>query len=197
MALNLFESAVCFATERHNGQKRKMENSPYILHPLEVASIVGTMTDDQEVLAAAVLHDTVEDTKTTMDEIKEKFGKRVALLVMMETEEKRENQPPESTWELRKEETLLILKNTKDIAVKMMWLGDKLSNMRSFARLYRRCGDSLWLGFHQKDPKKQLWYYEKIKEYLAELAGYDAYREYCEHVEYVFQNQIGEKKNGN
>ncbi len=186
--MDIFEKAVCFATEKHSGQVRKLCNSPYILHPMEVAAIVGTMTDDKEVLAAAVLHDTVEDTDTTLEEIREHFGKRVALLVMTETEEKREDRPAAETWELRKEETLLILQNTKDIGVKMMWLGDKLSNIRSFRREYEKIGDKVWLALNQKNPVKQCWYYSTIAKYLIELSDYAAYKEYLEHVRYIFKD---------
>lgn len=184
--MDIFEQAVCFATEKHSGQIRKLCNAPYILHPLEVAAIVGTMTDDKEILAAAVLHDTVEDTDTTLGEIKENFGKRVSLLVMTETEEKREDRPAAETWELRKEETLLILQNTKDIGVKMMWLGDKLSNIRSFRREYEKHGDKIWLELNQKNPAKQGWYYSTIAKYLIDLKDYAAYREYVEHVKFLF-----------
>ncbi len=84
----IFEKAVLFALKAHEGQKRK-DGGVYILHPLETAVIVGTMTNDLEVLAAAVLHDTVEDTPVTMDDIVNNFGKRVAGLVAHETEDKR------------------------------------------------------------------------------------------------------------
>lgn len=189
--MDLFDKALCFATQKHSGQIRKMANTPYILHPVEVASIVGTMTDDKEILAAAVLHDTVEDTDTTLEEIRENFGRRVSLLVMTETENKREGSPEAETWGIRKEETLIILEHTKDIGVKMMWLGDKLSNMRSFAREYRQRGDALWQNLNQKDPARQAWYYTKIANCLSELREYDAYREYVSLLKYVFKNYVG------
>lgn len=189
--MDIFDKALNFATEKHSGQLRKIANTPYILHPIEVASIVGTMTDDREILAAAVLHDTIEDTDTTLEEIRENFGRRVSLLVMTETENKREDRPEAETWEIRKEETLIILEHTKDIGVKMMWLGDKLSNIRSFAREYRKRGDELWLDLNQKDPKRQAWYYMKIAKCLSELSEYDAYKEYVSLVNYVFKDHIG------
>lgn len=189
--LDIFDKAVEFAVKKHSGQLRKLSSVPYILHPMEVAAIVGTMTDDREVLAAAVLHDTVEDTDTTLEEIRDNFGKRVQLLVMTETEDKREDKPAAETWELRKEESLIILSNTKDINVKKMWLGDKLSNVRSFAREYRAHGDVLWNEMNQKDPKKQAWYYFTIAKCLSELKDYDAYIEYVTLIKYIFQNHIG------
>lgn len=193
--MDIFEQAICYATEKHQGQVRKLGTTPYIAHPMEVASIVATMTSDKEILAAAMLHDTVEDTDATLDDIREKFGKRVALLVMTETEDKRPDRPAADTWELRKEETLLILKNTKDVGVKMMWLGDKLSNMRSFAREYSKNGDAIWQKFNQKDPAKQAWYYKLILKYLEELKEYNAYQEFEILVKYVFKDHIGETIN--
>lgn len=189
--MDILDKAICFAVEKHSGQVRKLANSPYILHPMEVAAIVGTMTDSREVMAAAVLHDTVEDTDATIEEIEENFGRRVALLVMTETEDKREDRPPAETWELRKVETLLILENTRDLDVKMMWLGDKLSNMRSYARTYRTQGHSFWQSFNQKDPAKQAWYYSTIVKALADLKGYAAYEEFVALVNYVFADYIG------
>ena len=188
--MGLFEDALTFAAERHCGQTRRGSDAPYILHPMEAAAIVGTMTDDVEILSAAILHNTVEDTDTTLSEIRERFGKRVSLLVMTETEDKREGISPEDTWEIRKEETLAILENTKDTGVKMMWLGDKLSNMRSFARLYRAEGIGFIDRFHQKDPRRQAWYYTRIAECLSSLKEYDAYREFVSLVEYVFNDYM-------
>lgn len=186
--MTLVDKAICFAVEKHSGQRRKGQSKPYILHPLEAVTIVGTMTDDPETLAAAALHDTVEDAGVTFGEIKEQFGRRVALLVMTETEDKREELPHEQTWQIRKEETLVMLENTKDLSVKMMWLGDKLSNMRDFYRMYRKKGDALWQEFNQKDPARQAWYYRTILHCLHDLKEYDAYQEFAWLVGEVFQN---------
>ena len=75
-----FEEAICFAVAAHQGARRKGETTPYILHPMEAASICATVTSDQDVLTAAVLHDTVEDTDVTLAQIAERFGARVAQL---------------------------------------------------------------------------------------------------------------------
>lgn len=189
--MDLFDSALCFAIEKHSGQIRKAQNAPYILHPLEAAAIVGTMTADPETLTAAVLHDVVEDAGVSPDEIAEKFGSRVAELVASETEDKREEVPAGETWMIRKEESLAKLAATADLSVKMMWLGDKLSNMRSFYRQYRQHGSALWRCFNQKDPTKQAWYYRTIAESLRELQDTDAYREYVTLMDTVFEHEGG------
>ncbi len=190
--MELFDEAVIFACKKHSGQRRKMSDAPYFVHPMEVASIAATMSDNQELLAACVLHDTVEDTDTTLEEIKEHFGKRVYLLVLTETENKRADLPPYETWQIRKEETLTMLKSTKDLDVKKMWLGDKLSNVRGFCREINNCTGNFWDRFNQKDPKKQEWYYRTILDSLSDLSEYDAYREFKARVEYLFNEKSEE-----
>ena len=79
--MNKIEEAIIYATVMHQGKVRKLGNIPYILHPLEVAQILSTITDDQDVITAGILHDIVEDTDGTLQEIEKRFGERVALLV--------------------------------------------------------------------------------------------------------------------
>ena len=183
----ILNKAIEFATKVHSEQFRKGTEIPYILHPLEAASIVGTMTTDNEVIAGAVLHDVVEDTDTTVEQVRELFGERVAELVAAESENKREDTPAQSTWKIRKQETLDHLK-TAPIDVKMITLGDKLSNMRAINRDYNKIGDELWQRFNQKDKKEHYWYYQGIADCLSELKEYQVYGEYCELIRKTFSN---------
>ncbi|MBP5467061.1 MAG: bifunctional (p)ppGpp synthetase/guanosine-3',5'-bis(diphosphate) 3'-pyrophosphohydrolase, partial [Clostridia bacterium] len=160
------EKAIKYATDAHEGQKRKLIDAPYILHPMETAAIVSRITCDEDVVCAAILHDVAEDTGRSIDEIERLFGKRVAELVGAETEDKRTNLPPEATWRVRKEETLAHLRQTEDRAVKILWLADKLSNMRSVYNAYLRHGDGIWREFHEKDKEKQRWYYASVADAL-------------------------------
>jgi len=188
--MNVLEEAIIFATKAHEGQKRKSGNTPYILHPMEVANVIATVTDDLETMAAGVLHDTVEDCGVDPREIREKFGPRVAALVQSDSEDRLSDKPASETWMDRKEESLLMLENTNDRDVKIMWLGDKLSNIRSFYRAYLREGSGMWDHFHQKDPKIQYWYYKTIAKHLSELKDTEAYKEYVDLVEKTFKDQI-------
>ncbi len=173
-----FDLAAKYAVEHHSGQKRKLSGTPYVLHPFEAASIASTITGDEDVLIAAILHDVVEDTSATIEEVERLFGKRVAELVMGESENKYEDEPPEDTWIKRKEESLEKLKNSKDIGVKILWLSDKLSNIRAYDRSYEEIGDELWKHFHQKDKEKHGWYYKSILKLLEkELGDTAAYKE--------------------
>ena len=184
--MELVSEAIAFAVKAHDGMRRKKSEAPYILHPMEAAVIVGTMTDDQNLIAAAALHDVVEDANITIDEIEEKFGKRVRELVESETEDKRADLPPESTWRIRKEESLAVLKNTEDIGVLMVWLGDKLANMRAIYRDFKAEGVSMWQRFNQKDPDEQAWYYRSILKLTKTLSDTSAWLEYKALTELVF-----------
>lgn len=173
----LFEEAVRFAAEAHDGQRRKGGDTPYLIHPLEVAAICATLSSDPEILAAAVLHDVVEDAGVTTEELRARFGARVASLVAAETEDKREHLPPAETWRIRKEESLKALKRAEDPGVAILWLGDKLSNLRSMRRLSRTRGKALWDIFHQKDPAQHAWYYRSAASLLSGLKDTAAWQE--------------------
>ena len=173
----LFEEAVRFAARAHEGQKRKGSDAPYLIHPLEVAAICATVTSDPEILAAAVLHDVVEDAGVKPEELRARFGDLVANLVSAETEDKRTDLPPAETWRIRKEESLEALKRAKDPGVAILWLGDKLSNLRSIRRLAQTRGNAVWNIFHQKDPAQHAWYYRSAAERLSALGDTPAWQE--------------------
>ena len=184
--MELVSEAIAFAVKAHDGMRRKKNDTPYILHPMEAAVIVGTMTNDQNIIAAAALHDVVEDTDITIEEIEERFGKRVRDLVWSETEDKRADRPPADTWRIRKEESLEVLKNTDDIGVLMVWLGDKLANIRSLYRDFKVEGNAMWQRFNQKDANEQAWYYRSIATLTKALSDTPAWLEYKTLTELVF-----------
>ena len=184
--MELISEAIVFAVKAHDGMRRKKSEAPYILHPMEAAVIVGTMTDDQNLLAAAALHDVVEDAEISIEEIEEKFGKRVRELVQSETEDKRADLPPTETWRIRKEESLEVLKNAEDDAILMVWLGDKLANMRAIYRDFKVEGVAMWERFNQKNVSEQAWYYRSIADLTERLSHTSAWIEYKTLTELVF-----------
>lgn len=186
-SLPLFEKAVVFAAVAHSGTTRKGSRIPYLAHPIEAASIVAEMTDDEELIAAAVLHDVVEDTEVTLQELRVYFGDRIADYVGGETENKRKDLPPESTWLLRKRETIAFLADRADTNARMLALADKLSNLRSIARDVAKLGDRLWERFHQKDKAMHGWMYRQVAEALRELESYPAWKEYDWLIRQVFE----------
>ena len=183
---DLVSEAIVFSVKVHDGMRRRKSEAPYIIHPMEVCAIIGSMTDKQEVIAAGALHDVVEDAGVAIDEIGEKFGARVMELVASETENKREELPPEETWRIRKEESIEKLNATDDIEVLMLWIGDKLSNIRAIYRAFLVEGNQLWDKFHQSDVNVQAWYYRSIMKYTERLSDTLAWIEYKTLVEKIF-----------
>ena len=184
--MELVSEAIAFAVKAHDGMRRKKSEAPYILHPMEAAVIVGTMSDDQNLIAAAALHDVVEDAGVTIEEIEKRFGSRVRELVASETEDKRADLPPTDTWRIRKEESLTVLKNTEDVGVLMVWMGDKLANMRAIYHTWKVEGDAMWEKFNQKNVSEQAWYYRSILRLTERLSDTSAWLEYKALTELVF-----------
>lgn len=188
---NLFNKACKFAIDCHSNQERK-DGTMYILHPFEVATIASTMTDDEEVLAAAILHDTVEDTNVNVDEIRELFGEKVGKLVEHETEIEYPNLTKQESWIMRKKSALKTLELIPDINFKIIYLSDKLSNIRSLYRDYNKNGISAFDKFNVKDMNIQAWYYYEVLGHLKDLENFDAYKEFKDKIDCIFVG-VGDK----
>lgn len=181
----LLDRAILFAVRAHAGTERRGKGYPYIVHPLEAVAIVATMTADQELLAAAALHDTVEDTDVTVEQIRDLFGNRIAALVADESDEMPAGVSEEASWHGRKQAAMDKLSRASHEA-KMVALGDKLSNMRAIARDYAVQGDALWNIFHVKDRKDHEWHYRGLADALRELDGTFAFQEFEQLINQVF-----------
>jgi len=176
--MELISQAIRFAAAVFDGKKRKGNGGPSIFHALEAGTIAASLTTDEEILSAAVLHDVIEDEGITPEELEKRFGARVKNLVNAETEDKRRDLPADATWHIRKQEAIDILKNSSDTGIKIIFLSDKLSNLRSlYVDLYRR-GDEIWQQFNQKDPREHYWYFRSIADALSELKEFPAWQEY-------------------
>lgn len=183
---SLLDKAILFAVKAHCNTERRGKGYPYIIHPLEAAEIVASISPDQELLAAAVLHDTVEDTDVTIDEIRAKFGERIANIVADESEKREANYDEVASWRARKEAAINHLRHASRDS-KIVALGDKLSNIRAIARDYQDLGDKLWERFHAPNGKADHeWHYRGLAEALSELAETYAYQEFVDYVNQVF-----------
>lgn len=158
---DLVNAAIAFALEQHRYQCRKGSDTPYIVHPMETMNIVRVMGGDFHQMAAAVLHDTVEDGNATIEQIAEQFGSDVAELVQACTEDKTKN------WEERKQHTLNSLP-TADKRIKMIAMADKLSNLRTIGLDYEQIGEEVWSRFHAP-VERQAWYYGGLMDALADM----------------------------
>ena len=181
----LLDRAILFAVKAHAGTERRGKGFPYIVHPMEAVEIVATITPDQELLAAAALHDVVEDTDISADEIRAEFGSRIADLVVAESDVFVEGVSEEDSWHDRKQAAIDRLAAAPHDA-KIVAMGDKLSNMRAIARDYAEKGDKLWSIFHVKDPKEHEWHYRGLAASLSELSDTFAYREFVTLIDRVF-----------
>jgi (p)ppGpp synthase/HD superfamily hydrolase len=152
--------AIEFATRAHSGQFRKGTKIPYIVHPLGVAKILIEYGYPEHLIVAGILHDTVEDTSVTLEQINEIFGSAVSDLV------KTASEPDKSdTWENRKKHTIEHLKTLPHEAV-ILALTDKLDNIRAIREDYERYGEDLWSRFN-RPREQQKWYYESLVSVIS------------------------------
>lgn len=195
--MNILNQAIQFATTAYGDICRKGDGMPLILHAMEAAAIAATLTDDLEVMAAAVLHDTIEDCKTAPAEIRARFGDRIARLVDVDTEDKMPGVPPDQSWRARKEATIAALGRAEDPAAGMVVLSDKVANLRSLYREYRKSGSAIWQRFNQKDPEAHHWYYRAIADAIGALRDTAAGQEYEWLIQRVFEcNSITKGEQG-
>lgn len=159
MKNTIFE-AIEFAKKAHSGQYRKGTKFPYMVHPLNVGAILIDHQASDEIVIAGVLHDTVEDTDVSLEEIREQFGDKVARLVEGASE------PDKSlSWEERKQHTIDYLK-TAPADQLLVALADKLDNVTAIRRDYEKHGDSLWSRF-LRPKEKQAWYYQSLVDVFS------------------------------
>ena len=182
----LLNDAIAYAAAMHRSGLRKGTTMPYIVHPLEVMHILEVMTGDKHVMAAGVLHDVVEDTSATLEDVYARFGDDIGTLVEAHTEKHKED-----PWEKRKEEALAHLAKA-DLREQKLVLADKLANMRSIERDYARYGEDLWQRF-KRGKDIQSWYYHAAVKAMSNLE-FDTeavafYREFEDKVNHVFGDE--------
>ena len=188
---DLLDRAIKFAVDAHHNTERRGKGFPYIVHPMEAVEIVATITSDQELLAAAALHDTIEDTDVTVAQIRAAFGDRIAHLVHAESDQIDgvlfDGRNEEETWHARKQAAIDRLASAPHDA-KIVAMGDKLSNMRAIWRDYQAKGDALWNIFHVKDKASHEWHYRGLAASLSELQDTFAYQEFVRLIDDVFSH---------
>ena len=153
--LTIVDRAIERAASAHQGQFRKKSDLPYISHPFSVCILLAELGCGDEVLAAAALHDTVEDTEVTLEELEREFGPRIAALVEGCSEPDRSR-----SWEERKRHTIESL-GTAPIDVRMIVAADKLHNIRCIRAQYDAIGNAVWERCN-RGRVDQAWYYRGI-----------------------------------
>jgi len=162
------QQAINLASRLHFGQTRKGDSGlPYISHPFSVAWILSNYTKDEDIIAAGLLHDILEDVKGYYyADLAKDFGERVAQIVQGVSEDKDPNVESDDkvTWEERKQKYLADLKHDSDEAL-LVCAADKIHNLQSMINAYQEKGAALWDNFNAPKEKK-LWLYGEILTYL-------------------------------
>lgn len=171
-------NAIIFAADMHRKQLRKGTNIPYIVHPMEVMQILTENNCSTDVIVAGILHDVLEDTSTTQEQVSEMFGEHVLSLVKSET------QSSVGSWKDRRYAAILKIKDDSKEA-QMVCCADKLSNIKSIYADMLKIGEKVFERFNA--PKEDVkWYYQSMANALNKIDDYKMKQEYIEFVRLVF-----------
>ena len=180
------EKAADFAARFHRGQTRKLGGEPRLIHLYETVANAALATEDEDVLAAAMLHDILEETTATEELLRKEFGDNITNLVLWCSEDKMRERPAHETWQERK---VAFNERTKNAPreVQIILLAAKLSNMQSLAAHYHRLGDNVWQAFNNFDKYAHDWYHRSaLDDALVALKDEYIYKEYGRLIEEVF-----------
>jgi (p)ppGpp synthase/HD superfamily hydrolase len=163
-----FREALSYVAALHAEQRRKVSGEPYLAHLLAVTAIVMEHGGNEDEAIAALLHDAVEDQggEATLEEIRCRFGATVAEIVAGCSDTMLS---PKPSWRQRKEAHIAHLREASP-SVRLVVAADKLHNVGSLLREYRRRGESLWAVFHG-GREGTLWYYRTVTEILKQTAA--------------------------
>jgi (p)ppGpp synthase/HD superfamily hydrolase len=180
---SLVDRAIGYAARAHEGQRRKAGNIPYIAHPVAVAMSLQAMGCPEIVVAAALLHDTVEDTDVTLADIRDAFGEEIASIVAGVTEPDQGNR-----WEERKQRLIDRLR-TASLEIKLVAAADKYHNLSHITHSQLKHGDEAWDRF-SRGPAQQAWYYRQVTasilENVAEPERYPIFEKLATAVDTLF-----------
>lgn len=166
------QKALKLASILHFEQKRKGDGSPYISHPFAVAFIIAEHTKDEDIIAAAILHDVLEDVSRSVysiETMQKDFGMRVYDIVKEVTEDKDPEESKEKqrqTWKSRKDQYLRNLQNDSQEAL-LVACADKIHNLMSLIEAYSEKGGSIWKHFNAP-AQDRLWFYKEVLEILKQ-----------------------------
>jgi (p)ppGpp synthase/HD superfamily hydrolase len=177
--MDVIEKALQIAAKAHVNQRRKGSDIPYIVHPVAVGMILMKAGYDETLVAAGILHDTVEDTDLSLQDIEQEFGPKIAEIVGGCSE------PDKAlSWDQRKTHTIEYLKNAPN-DIRAVACADKLHNIRSITNDYKRIGAEIWNKFNA-GKEKQEWYYTQIVESLNYQNSFPLVEELKEEVHNLF-----------
>lgn len=178
MNTSLIDVAIEFAATAHQSQYRKGTGIPYISHPFGVAMLLSSYNYSEEIIIAALLHDVLEDTATTEQQLNDQFGPEVTYIVVACSE------PDKSlSWEERKTHTIESLPYFP-LEVRLVACADKLHNLRSMKREFEMTGPAFWSRF-KRGEKEQAWYYKSLAEAFAKPEDHTSHPLFAEFIHEV------------
>jgi len=166
--------AIEFAIQAHEHESRKGSKIPYIVHPLDVLSILMKNGASEDLVIAGVLHDVLEDTPRSKDEIRKIFGDSVGSLVEAASENEKlvkgvSNEEKKKTWKIRKSERIDKVKNSgRDL--RLLTCADKLANIRDLIEDLHSSGETVWKKFNAS-KEEESWYYHEIASAMISPRG--------------------------
>lgn len=182
---DLVFQAITFASRCHEGQFRKGTEIPYIVHPLSMLRFLARLGAPAELQAAAVLHDVVEDTEATLQEVRERFGERVAFLVEGATEKDKS-----LGWLERKQAAIREAEESDDLELLVLKCVDKLDNLSDIREDHELQGESIWARF-AADHAAQMWYYSTLTRLFVGRLGGTPYEGLATQIKTVYEFVFG------
>ncbi len=167
----LLERAMLLAFRAHEGQTRKDAPTPYIVHPFEVGLILARYGFSDVVIAAALVHDTVEDTPVTLEDVRRELGDEVAAIVAPVTHD------DTLSWEDKKRAYIEAVRAASE-AAKAVSVADKIANAHSLLAAYAREGTAVWRHFNRGRDKK-IWFENAMCAMLKETWMHPLVEEYA------------------
>ncbi|MEX0933946.1 MAG: HD domain-containing protein [Candidatus Paceibacterota bacterium] len=182
MEPSIIEKAAALAAEGHKEQYRKHENIPYVVHPFMVSQKLAEHGFGEDVMAAGLAHDLLEDTDISQTRLRNVLGQEVLDIVEGVSENK------SLPWEGRKKEYIERVKNS-DEKIKAVCVADKIHNLQNTLYEYEKQGEKIWSVFNAS-REKQLWFYKAIVEMLDqsgwEHSIVEEYKELVQCLENIF-----------
>ncbi len=172
---NIVEKALALALAAHEGQMRKDSPTPYLVHPVHVAILLARYGFSDDVVAAGLVHDVVEDTAVSMEDIQRELGDDIAALVVPVTYD--DTLP----WIDRKKSYIEAVRSASD-EVKAISVADKIANAESLIVAHAREGSAVWRHFNTGREKK-IWFEEAVLSMLQESWKHPLVDVYAQKVE--------------
>jgi HD domain-containing protein len=180
---DLINKAIKLALEAHEHKKRKAENVPYVIHPIEVGITLAKNGLDDEVIVSGIIHDAVEDEYINLEEVEKIFGSKVKRIV--EKVYNADKYLKDEDFRVRKQYTIDYLREEASPEFKFVSCADKLSNVKIMEERYHEIKDELWNKFDESYEDIR-WYHQSLIVSLNKLFRYNMYKEYVEIVEKLF-----------